>query len=53
MNLIKSLSQKGNVCCFTYLYVSMFVCTYACIQVDPFFILEVTGTTKYQLVSEG
>jgi len=36
-----------------YVYVSMFVCMYTHMQVDHFFILQVTGTNTYQLVCES
>ena len=63
MNRIKYLSQKGNVCLLFYIGVCICVCTYGryvCTHTHThtyksgtFFILEITGTTKYQLVSEG
>jgi len=67
MNRIKSLSQKGNICLLFYIHVYIYVCLFVCmythththtrarahIQVYHFFILQVTETATYQLVSEG
>ena len=66
MNRIKYLSQKGNVCLLFNIGVCICVCTYGhyvCTHTHthththtytsgPFFILQITGTKIYQLVSE-